>query len=239
MENNGDVFAYIYPHANFDGRVSEAIRANPCHVPARIQSNEDYAHRHGAREPIEPPEGEDSILDYLPHLELRFSRRPRTERGILIGSDPNCDIVISHKSISPHHLSITFDEDNRLIVKDWGSPAGTEVTYDGEGAGKRSGYQWVVGGHQLPDCTTTIIIKLHATVSFQLIAVRHDITSPVYMDKANRFRRGMATDPSVPRSHGPTAGSSGPVGLDVGLVAGEDDEEKRQAGILLNALERD
>jgi hypothetical protein len=42
------------------------------------------------------------------------------------------------RGISFHHFALTFDEQNRFIVKDLGSFCGTEVTYDKQGQGKRS-----------------------------------------------------------------------------------------------------
>ena len=127
-------------------------------------------------------------------LEIKFSDIPRTSHGIVFGCQSDSDVVLPNlKGISKHHFSLTFDDANRLIVRDWGSLLGTEVTYDGEGRGKRSNFQWIVGGDPNPHKKTSIRITVHDTVEFQIVAAHHDLTSPNYIAKVHWFRQGTAT----------------------------------------------
>ncbi|KAH8656455.1 protein kinase [Ilyonectria robusta] len=190
-----DTIAYLYPHG-FGAvvkRASKAIEANPRYVPPRLQPTEDrYSRRE--RESTEPPETQGgSALDILPCLVVGFSDVPRTNRGLIFGSNPNCDVFLDYQGISNCHFSLTFDEFNRPIVKDLDSLIGTQVTYDGEGEGTRRHFQWIVGGHRIPQRMKSIIITVEDTISFQIVVPFHDVSSPVYMDKVNRFNQGTAT----------------------------------------------
>ena len=97
------------------------------------------------------------------------------------------------KSISYCHFSLTFDEDKRLVVKDWGSLEGTEVTYNGEGQGKRREFQWIVSGHGVIEEKDSIVINVNPFMSFQIIVAKHDISSQAYIDKVDWFCQGTAT----------------------------------------------
>ncbi|KAK1768842.1 kinase-like domain-containing protein [Phialemonium atrogriseum] len=97
------------------------------------------------------------------------------------------------KSISYCHSSLTFDEDKRLVVKDWGSLEGTEVTYNGEGQGKRRKFQWIVSGHGVIEEKDSIIINVNPFMSFQIVVAKHDISSQAYIDKVDWFCQGTAT----------------------------------------------
>ncbi|KAL1858358.1 hypothetical protein VTK73DRAFT_7839 [Phialemonium thermophilum] len=124
-------------------------------------------------------------------LELRFSHGPQTPYGFVFGSHPNCDVVLPHYT-SSHHFALTFDEQGRLIVKDLGSLNGTEVTYNGQGRGKRRDFVWIVGGHSFLHNEKRILITLSRDFSLQIVAAYHNITSPEYIDHVKRFRLGAA-----------------------------------------------
>ncbi|KAK7403872.1 hypothetical protein QQX98_010376 [Neonectria punicea] len=171
----------------------EVIEADPRHMPPRLERPRTRYSR-GERELTEPLENQDaSALDYLPCLEIRFSDIPRTDRGFIFGSNPNCDVFLDDKAISNVHFSLTFDEFNRPIIKDLNSLMGTQVTYDGEGEGARRDFQWIVGGHHTPQEIKSIIITVPNVISFQIVVPFHHITSPAYIDKVNRFKQGTAT----------------------------------------------
>ncbi|KAL3957297.1 hypothetical protein ACCO45_007875 [Purpureocillium lilacinum] len=106
------------------------------------------------------------------------------------------------KGISNHHFSLTFDDANRLIVRDWGSLLGTEVTYDAQGHGKRSNFRWIVSGDPNPEEKTSIRITVHDTVEFQIVAAHHDLTSPDYIAKVNWFRQGTTSTEDLFRDLG-------------------------------------
>ncbi|ATY65352.1 camk kinase [Cordyceps militaris] len=190
MEN--DTIAYLYPHN--DENASEAIEADLRHMPPRLERPRTRYSR-GERESTEPPENHEgaSALDYLPYLEITFSDIPRTDRGLIFGSNPNCDVLLDHKGISNVHFSLTFDEFNRPLVKDLNSLLGTQVTYNGEGKGARRDFQWIVAGHDIPQRIERIVITVLNVISFQIVVPFHHITSPAYIDKVNRFKQGIAT----------------------------------------------
>lgn len=94
--------------------------------------------------------------------------------------------------ISFHHFALAFDEQYRLIVKDLGLLCGIEVTYDKEGEGQRRNFCWIVGGHKVPEERTTIVIKVHDDLKFQVVVFHHDVNLQLYMDNVVLFRRGTA-----------------------------------------------
>ncbi|KAI1073382.1 protein kinase [Whalleya microplaca] len=185
---------YVYPHGIgvISNRASKAIELSSHYVPPRLQPIE---HQYGRceRGSTEPPENLGaSALDSLPCLVVRCSDIPRTDRGLIFGSNKRCDVVVAIQRISSVHFSLTFDKFNRPIVKDIGSLVGTKVTYNGEGEGTRSDFQWIVGGHFIPQEKESIIITVPDTISFQIVVPYHDISCPAYVDRANRFCQGAA-----------------------------------------------
>ncbi|ENH66013.1 hypothetical protein FOC1_g10001135 [Fusarium oxysporum f. sp. cubense race 1] len=150
MEN--DIIAHIY-----------WIRERPRLERPRTQFNR------GERESTQPLETWNvSALDYLPYLEITFNDIPRTNRGFLFGYNPYCDVVLPNQGISGTHFSLTFDNSNRLIVKDLNSLRATEVTYDGNGKSARSGFQWIVGGHDILQDKRRVAIAVPDIISFQI-----------------------------------------------------------------------
>ncbi|KAM3549397.1 hypothetical protein ARSEF4850_008877 [Beauveria asiatica] len=123
-----DTIAYLYPHK--DENALKAIKADPRHKPPRLERPPPRLERppprlerppprlerrrtrysRGERESTEPPENQGaSTLDYLPYLEITFSDIPRTNRGLMFGSNPNCDVVLDDEGISNVHFSLAFD----------------------------------------------------------------------------------------------------------------------------------
>lgn len=193
---NANVIARVYagPHDN-KRRASTAIKASKRYVVTHYEEEDTVQYGRYDRAATELPDDDNATahLD-MPHLEIKFSDIPRTSHGIVFGCDPDSDVVLPNlKGISKHHFSLTFDDANRLIVRDWGSLLGTEVTYDGDGRGIRSNFRWIVGGDQNPEEKTTILIKIHRTVEFQVVAAHHNVDSPEYIAKVRQFRQGTAT----------------------------------------------
>jgi serine/threonine-protein kinase Chk2 len=77
-------------------------------------------------------------------------------------------------------------------VRDLGSYAGTEVTYDKQGEGTRRDFDWVIGGHPVPQEKEAIVINLNGDIAFQIVVSYHDLTSQLYIDNVDRFRQGTA-----------------------------------------------
>lgn len=188
---DADLIAYVYLHQDFQGVGAKAIHASWLRAPHLClpQSPEPT----GSPEACGPGPGPGPDTIHVPRLDLRFSDIPRTGHGIVFGSNRTCDVVLRHPQISRCHFSLTFDRMNRPIVRDWGSRAGTEVTYDRDGPGVRRNFEWIVGGHEVPQERHPIIITIPAIVSFEICVARHDITSQAYIDRVKSFRQGTAT----------------------------------------------
>lgn len=77
-------------------------------------------------------------------------------------------------------------------MKDLGSLCGTEVTYNNEGGGQRRDFRWIVGGHEVPEDKTSIVIGVVKNLKFQIVLSRHDRNSQLYMENVDRFRQGTA-----------------------------------------------
>lgn len=167
-----DIIAHIYPYKNSE-IATNAIKASPQYVAPIPQT---HLTDNSAQ----------SDLDPLPHVEIRFHDTPRSKRGIVFGSNPNCDMFLDDSGVSSQHFSLTFDETKHLIVKDLGSLNGTQVTYDDNGAGKRRDFHWIVGGAKTPRDMTKII-NVNDSVLFQIVVPHYNIESPEYIDRVNLF----------------------------------------------------
>ncbi|KJZ79926.1 hypothetical protein HIM_00640 [Hirsutella minnesotensis 3608] len=193
---DAEIIARVYAVPHDERRASQSIKQSSRYVaPAQHGQEECVDYGRYRRAATEPPE-ELNVPAHLnmPHLQVKFSDIPRTTHGIVFGCDPNSDVVLPNiKGISRHHFSLTFDDDHRLIIRDWGSLLGTEVTYDAQGHGKRSNFRWIVGGDPNPEDKTRIIVKIHGTVEFQVVAASHNVKSTEYMDKVHLFRQGTST----------------------------------------------
>ncbi|UNI16686.1 Non-specific serine/threonine protein kinase [Purpureocillium takamizusanense] len=195
MENT-DLIARVYAVPHDQRRAWYALKASSRYIAPTNYKEEDCVEygRH-SRAATELPE-ENSVPAHLnrPRLDIKFSDIPRTKHGIVFGCDPNSDVVLPNlKGLSRYHFSFTFDDANRLIVRDWGSLMGTEVTYDDQGYGTRSDFRWIVGGDPNAEDKTCITITVHQTVRFQIIAVPHHVSSTEYLHNVQRFRQGTAS----------------------------------------------
>ncbi|PHH73893.1 hypothetical protein CDD80_3513 [Ophiocordyceps camponoti-rufipedis] len=126
-------------------------------------------------------------------IKVTFSNIPRTPLGFIFGAHFNGDVVVNGPGISRNHLSLTFDEKRRPVIKDWGSLSGTQVTFDDDGEGIRHDFQWVVGGHDFSQNTKEIIIQMGARPLFRIQVEKHDITSNDYITKVDQFVKGTAS----------------------------------------------
>lgn len=191
-----DLIACVYPYGDLKTDIANEFKTSSYYVAPRVQ--QPARRPRGERERTEPLLNTADVPDhyYLPCIKLRLSHIPQSPRGIVFGADPNSDVVLPNDtSISNHHFSLTFDNANRVIVKDWGSHNGTEVIYNDQGHGVRSKFQWIVGGHDVPENKRNIIIALPSKpkIKLKIIVAQHDIRSPEYIDKVDRFCQGSAT----------------------------------------------
>ncbi|KAG5787120.1 hypothetical protein H9Q69_013809 [Fusarium xylarioides] len=194
-----EIIARLYPHNDSKKWASNAIEENPRHAPPLLQPGRDQPARRRRRSrrergSTEPPENPGaSALDYLPSLVVRFGDAPRTDRGLIFGSNPKCDVVLDYQGVSNIHFSLTFDDYNRPIIEDLGSLMGTQVTYNGDGEGFRRDFRWIVGSDEIPHEMESIIITVPDAVAFQIVVKRHELESPAYIGAVAQFKQGAAT----------------------------------------------
>ncbi len=145
--------------------------------------------------------------EYSFGLRLGFDDERKSALGILIGTSPNCDIVVPKRGrlagIAPYHCSITFDAQQRLILKDLQTPEdrrrpkgipdfvpGTAVTYNGKGGQKRCVFTWILAGHVFVADNQPVILALHDELKFEIVVAPQDMASSSYKDKVTRFLAG-------------------------------------------------
>ncbi|PMB71983.1 hypothetical protein BM221_002080 [Beauveria bassiana] len=196
-----DIIAYIYPCGDHCDKAKEVIEANwRCVGPRLIEVQHSRCRRGEDRErqSTEPPQDSGaSFLDYLPSLVVRFGDIPRTDKGLLFGSNPNCDVFINHPSVSNIHFSLTFDEFNCPIIKDLDSLGGTQVTYNQQGHGYRRSFRWIIGGHEMIKRKRCIVVSIFGVITFQIVIQAHDIMSPAYISAVKSFKSGMTTSEAL------------------------------------------
>ncbi|OAA58602.1 Protein kinase-like domain protein [Niveomyces insectorum RCEF 264] len=223
-----DLIARLYPSQDGAGIATEAVTAKwnvTRMVPATVSAPETTYDHHEREATQDPVDSGGSHLDCYPCLELRFSQPPATSHGYVFGWDAKCDVRLARMSgISFHHLALTFDDQYRLVIKDLGSLAGTEVLYNEQGRGKRSDFVWIVGGHDMPQKRGKIIVVFHRHLQFEIVVSSHDITSQSYMDKVDQLRQGTAnaedllggldlSRPQTERASGAQTPGTGPIFL--------------------------
>jgi hypothetical protein len=218
-----DLIAWVYPFEDKPYYYAKAAIDNAAiedagsrYMPPKVARQETPKIRfsRSARESTEPPQtSKHEDPDTLPYLELRFSDVPRTSSGLVFGFERTCDIVLPKMpGISKRHFALTYknefeDGRHRLIVRDLGSRSGTVVTYDGQGEGeRRSKFDWIIDGFDATKKTEQFIVELHEHLKFRIIVARHDITSPVYIENVERFRRGAAAAEDLLRGLGLQSG---------------------------------
>ena len=177
-----DIVAYLYILPETVPAALGALKSSSRYVPPRLKPS-----------PTEPTKngGASSSLGHLPCLVVKFSDIPRTNRGLVFGSNEYCDVVVDVKGMSQCHFSLTFDEQRRLVVRDLGSLTGTQVTYDGKGEGPKRRYQWIVSGHDVLDGKDSIVITVKGVISLRIVVPPHDVSSPAYMRAVGRYCEGV------------------------------------------------
>jgi hypothetical protein len=132
-----------------------------------------------------------------PGLQLTFNRGPKAGQGLVLGTDPNCDIVLPQLSkISRFHCALTFDAQRRLILRDF-SKYGTIVTYDDKGGESRRHFMWILGGHRVPRGTQKIVMEIQG-VSFRIIVSTHDENPRLYEANVDRFLQEAKANDELP-----------------------------------------
>jgi hypothetical protein len=213
------------------------VLANWRCIPAQLINPEETTKFQDlpSREPSAQPEdnnnknNEPDPPGYLfePGLLLTIQHGPKGGDGFVFGFDENkCDIVLprKYKQIGPNlrdrkrliadrHGCLTFDDQKRLILRDFSY--GTRVIYSGVGKGeKRSNFKWILGPGVPEKLNETIVIEFHKDLKFQIIVFRHEIYWGPYVDNVNQFLAEVAANSDLPfgelgvQSVGSTTGPS-------------------------------
>ncbi|OHW93909.1 CAMK family protein kinase [Colletotrichum incanum] len=149
-----------------------------------------------------------SLSKLRPALELSFTNPPKNHLGFVLGTDPDvCDVVLpSLPGISPVHCHITFDAEQRLILRDT-SETGTAVWYDGNSNGDRRRESWALSSgctYGFPSMVDRVVIDVQ-TVRFQvLVNEAHLLRPEVYQENVNNFMSSLASGSSVMEKSLPT-----------------------------------
>ncbi|GAB0138922.1 hypothetical protein EsDP_00007142 [Epichloe bromicola] len=199
-----DLIARVYPfsdvsHDDPKQYAAKAIMASSFYVPQLSEvSQKEVKFGRDDREVTEPPDEpgdrKESEFNGKPFLEIKFSKVPRSSHGVIFGCGMKCDVVLPDlRGLSKLHFSLTFDEQGRFIVKDLHSLLGTEVTYNGEGSGRRRRFHWIVGGDDNAHTRKKIIIKVHNHVQFRIVVDEHNAKSESYKAQVKEYCDGNAT----------------------------------------------
>ncbi len=164
-----------------------------------IESDENRSRYAPPRLPSPLPEQSNAPSHHFtPCLQLTFNPPPRRDKGLVCGWDPTCDIVLPNKhGISFHHGAFTFDDHNRLVYDDLGSPEGSAVTYSNQGRGWRRTFRWILDTHSVPGSKSPVVLHLTPFLCFHVVVCRDDPTSPLYIENVRRFRQGTANVESL------------------------------------------
>lgn len=209
MADTDDIFC-LFPSSDSAGSVGALLAINysanqsrfvaPRRVPHLLSSQlsqdqvfADDVDRH-ARAATEQPEQHNSV-EYKPCLRATFSDGPKTRHGLIAGWDPKADIRLpKYTGVSFHHFSLTFNEEYQPVVRDLGSSIGTSITYGKQDTEPRVSFDWIVGGHNFLELRNKSPIQINITqfLKFHLVVPEHDITSPSYRAKVDKFREGTA-----------------------------------------------
>lgn len=133
-------------------------------------------------------------------LLISFSNGPKGGLGVVFGTvGSRSDILLPDlEGLSGEHAYLTFDPKDRwLILRDC-STLGTIITYNGQGGEKRRNFDWILGGHEVPDKTRKIVIEFHPDLKFQIVVYKHDKYRHQYFHNIDRFVTDVAANNDLP-----------------------------------------
>ncbi|KAK3114101.1 hypothetical protein LTR53_007919 [Teratosphaeriaceae sp. CCFEE 6253] len=199
-----DLIATFYPHgevqSGFALRTIERAENSSRLVPAKEELLQLYGRK--SRETtaaLSDVEDEDTKgRTGGKGLQFTFTHGPKAGRGYMLGTDANsCDIVLPMlKGISRRHCYLTFDEKRLLVLRDCSSN-GTVVMYVGKGGERRRHFTWILGGHEVPDETKSIVIRLHTALKFQIVVAKRTFPD-IYFENVDEFLGETAIADNLP-----------------------------------------
>ncbi|KAF2452263.1 kinase-like domain-containing protein [Lineolata rhizophorae] len=192
-----DIILYLYPNDGPGKKGAKEAISMPenqsRYMPPRRRDaleQHDIPSRQD-RESTEQPE-EQRGLENSACLVLRFSHGAKTRLGVVAGCAANVDLPLRKQAgISRFHLTFTFDDKDRPIVRDLGSLCGTRVIYNGEEGERRSNFDYLLQGPRILG-NKPPVLNVTNKVQFKVVVPPRDITSQDYIGKVARFRQGTA-----------------------------------------------
>lgn len=154
----------------------------------------------GSREStISVPDDRDNDTRDDEFLSLTFDQPPKDGKAFVIGSDRKCcDILLpNYRGISGRHCCITFNENRRLILRDY-SKNGTTVTYDGQGGAKRKHFTWILS-HQSLEAVEEILVHIQR-IKFQIGIPKERTCQAAFNTNLDRFLLQASADDELPLS---------------------------------------
>ena len=135
-----------------------------------------------------------------PGLQLTFSKPPKNPAlGYLLGNDEEvCDVYLgsTEDAISACMLSISFNEDNELILRSSNSPEinSTRVTYsiDGRQQATRKNFSWILFSE-----VQDLHVNVADRIDFWVVIPKHVTDQAAYQANCRNFKSlaDSATDP--------------------------------------------
>lgn len=131
--------------------------------------------------------GDDERRDFGSQLHLTFDRKPKNmQQGFVFGSDPIiCDVLLgrARDRISGRHFSITFDDQNRLVLNATSRWRMT-VSYNGQGErqGRKHSFTWIL----FPK-PTKIEVRIDKDLRFEVELAEHKPHGDEYRRRINSF----------------------------------------------------
>lgn len=141
-------------------------------------------------------------LEYFHRLELRFDQDTKVKGRVNFGSDPaRSDVLLTLKrgqhGISSVHFCITFDDQQRPIIRDM-SMNGLTVSYDGQAKDeRRKHFQWIFfTGYK--EIRVKLQVKHNQELAFLVHLPQHYMTHQAeYENKVKGFMNGASEDYEV------------------------------------------
>lgn len=141
-------------------------------------------------------------LEYFHRVELRFDQDTKVKGRVSFGSDPaRSDVLLTLKrgqyGISGVHFCITFDDQQRPVIRDV-SMNGLTVSYDGQAKGeRRKHFQWILFP-EYNEIGVTLPLQYNQELAINVHLPQHYRTHRKdYKNKVQGFMNGSSEDYEV------------------------------------------
>ncbi|WEW61592.1 hypothetical protein PRK78_007083 [Emydomyces testavorans] len=140
----------------------------------------------------EDSEEVDSNYKFLHGIRLGFEKPPRDPAvGFSFGTSPDCDVLLGYrglaKGISAKQFCITFDEEERLVLRD-SSTHGTAVSYGSQAANElRCNFAWILNLRNSEGKLWDVKIHLLNGITFKVQFISHRRNKADYDESLKAF----------------------------------------------------